>query len=119
MKSVFQLNALTALVNMVVCVYPRVTASNAIAQLDSLDVDVKSILMNVLANLVITAEHVLIYRRATDVRAPQDMVVLTVKRNGLSVEMTPVLSELCAKTSLDLTTTLVYVGLVTRVLTVI
>lgn len=101
------------------CVYPRVTVSSATVQLDSQDVDVKSILMNVQANLVTMAEHVLIYRRATGAHVQQDMVALTVKKNGLSAETTPVLSELCAKMSLDLTTTLVYVGLATRVLTVI
>lgn len=99
--------------------YRKDTEFNVTAQLVSQAVDVKLTLMSAQVILVITAVPVPIYLKATDALARQDMVALTVKKKGLTVETTPVLKEPCAKTNQDSITTHAYADLDTLELTVI
>lgn len=111
-------NVPTARVNTEDSAYLKDMASSVIVQLDSQDVDVKSISMNAQVNLATMVELVLIFLKATGVLAQPVMEVLTVKKRDLNVGTTPVQNALCAKTNLVLTTSHAYVDQVTPVSTV-
>lgn len=91
---------------------------NVTVPLDSQDADVKLTSTSAQVNLVITVVHVPTCHKDTAAHVLQDMAVSTVKKKGLSAEMTPALRELCAKMNLGSITTLVYVDQDTRALIV-
>lgn len=111
-RNVNRYNVRIVCVNMADFAYPWDMVYNVYAQLVSLEDAVKLILTSVLLNLVTMAPRALIFLKVTDVNVQTDTLVLTAKKKNLTAAMTLVLRELCAKMSLVLTITLVYVDLV-------
>lgn len=96
--------------------YPWDIVYNVYARLVSLEDVVKSISTNALLNLVTMAPPASTFLKVTDVNVQTDTLVSTAKRKSQIATTTLVLRELCAKTSLVLTITRVYVDPVTPAL---